>query len=87
MLARGQAYISRICHIAPKIQLVIARTFLALPVNTMANPNVLSVVPTWALTHEAKVSPRTLGGRVAEEFRLVIAAAALPTVLIGYFEK
>ena len=46
-------------------------------------PNVLSVVPAWARTHEAKVSPRTLGGRVAEESRLVIAAA-LPTALISY---
>ena len=47
-------------------------------------PNVLSVVPAWARTHEAKVSPRTLGGKVAEEFRLMIAAA-LPTASISYW--
>ena len=85
MLARGQA-ISRIYHITPKIQLDITRTSLASPVNTMARRktcNALSVLPAWARTHEAKLSPRTLGVRVAEVFHLVVAAA-LPTALISY---
>ena len=43
----------------------------------------LSVVCAWARTHEDKISPRTFGGRVAEESRLVIVAA-LPTALLSY---
>ena len=43
--------------------------------------NAISTVPTWARTHETKASPRTLGGRVAEEASLVIAAA-LSTALL-----
>ena len=58
----------------------------------------ISIVPAWrwrwTRSHETKISPlfdrtiersndRTLGGRVAEEYRLVIAAA-LPTTLISY---
>ena len=97
MLARGPvAYISRISHIAPKIQLAITRTFLALPVNTMAKKEgtqrpkrcctrmgVINSVRTRRKLNPERSNNQTLGGRVAEECRLVIGGA-LPTALISY---
>ena len=84
MLARGQA-VSRIYRIAPKIQLVSSRTSLAVPIDTTVikkASNAISIVPEWARTHEAKISPPSLSGRVVEDSRLV-TAAVLPTALLS----
>ena len=92
LIARGQAYISRTCHIAPKIQSVTTysntRTFLALPVNTMAKkedtqrPKRCTRMGVYARSESFTPNDRTFGGRVAEESRLVIAGA-LPTAFIS----
>ena len=93
-------HISRICHIAPKIQSVIARTTLALPVNTMAKkedtqrPKRCTRLANRYARSESFTSPhltpersndRTFGGRVAEESRLTMIAGVLPTALISYY--
>ena len=75
--------------IAPKIQVVITRTYHALPVNAMAKkedtrrPKRCTRMGAYALSESFTPNDQTLGGRVAEESRLVIAGA-LPTALISY---